>query len=483
MSLRFGALVFAASLLLAGCPPSPALPDASAEGFDAGNPSPKDACSGGCAASQLCDMVRHVCVDACGGCDGGTCVKTGPNQYACQSFAATCGGNACQEGQVACVHGACSCISNANGSFDSCQAATQWCHGAACKPPAQYEQCNVEGTACETGLVCSPVFGTDTSCAKDCSFQAGACERGELCGGAVCLPSGLFNDGECQQNVFLPDGGFVPNPDGGTDPFRRKVAAGNTCLQKDSSLKITELGLGTGNCTYAFFRFWSIGNYTISTCRPPGAALEGQACNSSYAYGKEAKQCATGLQCVVTGADQNGVCLRMCNANPPRPGFVPQPACGTGESCVNVFRHTDPNDNSVLGVCMKSCNVFDPTTSACADVGTTHASCVPSTADGQQILSTDGTGICAPQQATVSQLGATCAQPDPFAGASCASGQLCTSGAQADQPPSCTQVCDLDCTASNPPAKCATEANAKCPAGKACTRVTSTTGAIVGLCK
>ena len=91
----------------------------------------------------------------------------------------------------------------------------------------------------------------------------------------------------------------------------------------------------------------------------------------------------------------------MCNAQPPALGFPPQPECGAAEACVNMLRYTDPNSNAVLGVCMKKCNVFDATKNTCANVGTTAASCVPTEASGELVVSTNGDGICVPQRAAI----------------------------------------------------------------------------------
>lgn len=492
MTHRIGAafLFGALCLSLTACPPSNNTPDGNDVEVDAGNPPPRDACSGGCSANQLCDTKRRICVDACGGCDAGTCVKVMEGVYQCRSVAVTCNNNLCEPGQIACIGGSCACLASARSSEDSCRGEGKWCNGTVCGNPKRYEQCvpGSEAAKCPSGHICDPVFGEDMAiCVKDCSGGANVCDRGEFCAGldtgSGCLPAGLFRDQECNQNIPLPDGGL--ELDGGTAPVRITVPVSNTCLLKDGSGVITDQpGKGSGNCTYALFKFWDEGVYPFRTCRPPGNATLGQACRADYSTGAVATQCGTGLECAPTRGGDQGVCLKACNANPPSLGFTPQPACDADESCVNLYRYTDPNNNAVLGVCMKKCNVFDAATSTCAPVGTATTSCVPTMASGEIIVSSDGAGICVPQQATIAQPGAECTETDPFRGAACGSGQLCTS-ASLDELAKCTPVCDLSCIPSadgGTPSRCATEPNARCSAGKTCKRVTSTTGAVVGFC-
>ena len=268
-------------------------------------------------------------------------------------------------------------------------------------------------------------------------------------------------------------------------PLLRTMTVGNTCLLMNNQGVPTEPeGRGTGNCSYAIFQLWSDGIYPVVSCRPPGNALEGTACRDDFTLGSVATQCATGLECTKTRGGDEGVCLRMCNAQPPALGFPPQPECGAAEACVNTLRYTDPNSNAVLGVCMKKCNVFDPMKSTCLPVGTTAASCVPTEASGELVISNNGDGICVPQRSTIAARGATCAETDAFRGAACASGELCTS-LDADTAATCTAVCDLDCSPADGgtgPTRCATQPNGRCVGGTSCRRVTSTTGARVGFC-
>jgi hypothetical protein len=487
MSLRSLSVVSIAalSLVLTACPKPPDKPDGNDVTFDAGNPTPRDACSGGCASNQVCDTARRTCVDACGGCDAGTCVKVSEGVFQCREQAVTCSGNLCEPGQVACLGGACACLSSLSGALDTCQAAGKWCNGKVCANPRSLQQCTQGDStaACPTGFLCQPVFGDDLAiCTRDCMDNS-ECQRGELCSGVGCLPAGLFSNQECNQTKPAADGGFERD-DAGL-PLRLTVTVGNTCLLKDGSGVPTEPeGKGTGNCTYAVFQFWSDGVYPFDTCRPPGNATEGQPCRDDYSSGTQATQCGTGLQCAKTKGGDEGVCLRMCNAEPPALGYPPQPECGAAEACVNMLRYTDPNTNAVLGVCMKKCNVFDATKNTCANVGTTPSSCVPTEASGELVVSVNGDGICVPQRPAIATLGQECAETDAFRGAACGTAQICTS-LSADSAATCTGVCDLDCNPADGgtgPTRCATEPSARCASGTACKRVTSTTGARVGFC-
>lgn len=486
MRLSRLSVVFSAALTLAftACPPPITVPDASVDVVDSGNPPARDACSGGCSANQVCDTANRICVDACGGCDAGVCVKVSEGVFQCRANAVTCNGVVCEPGQVACIAGECSCLSSLSGALDTCQAAGKWCSGKVCANPRALQECdplNFDVT-CPTGYACQQVFSSIAMCTKNCTDN-NSCDRGESCSGVGCLPNGLFGDMECEQNA--PDG------DGGFSNTRLTVPVANTCLLKASdpmtgNVFVTDpVGSGTGNCTYAIFQFWDDGVYPFATCRPPGGALEGQTCKREFTSTTAATQCATGLECVATRGGDEGVCLRMCNAQPEAFGFEPTPACNTGESCVNTWRYTDPNSNSVLGVCMKNCDVFSADAGTCANVGTTPTSCVPTQASGEIPLSLDGTGVCIPQRAQIAGPGETCGETDPFRGAACGNAQVCTS-LNADVAASCTPVCDTSC---NPPsdggvapAACATRPNATCAGGKTCKRVTSTTGARVGFC-
>ena len=178
--------------------------------------------------------------------------------------------------------------------------------------------------------------------------------------------------------------------------------------------------------------------------------------------------------------------MKTCNALPPSVTYPsPQPTCAMGESCVNLYRREDVNrDGALLGVCAKSCNIYDPARATCAPYGTVPAVCVPTNADGRVVVSSDGTGVCVPQRTAVAQLGMPCDQSDPFKGASCGSGQICPPEGF-DTAAVCTQLCDTSCTPGDAgiPPRCATQTSATCPAGKSCRAVTTTTGSRVGFCQ
>lgn len=516
--IRVAVLVSVVASVLMGCPLPPPPPPMDG-GSDAGfNPNPIDACSGGCDDSQICDVdgnpdasiAPRTCVTGCtDGCDAGTdCRRVqGSANFQCVPRTNTCAGSACNPGQTACVANECSCLVSARGTQDTCQGQGQWCRGKACGAPKRYEECVIGGAPCPTGEVCRNVFGSAPNeialCLKDCSAGAAACDVGEQCAGGdlvACLPQGLFRGGECSQNipqdggfsdagVPLPtDGGFVQLSDGGFQ--LRTVAVGNPCLVRGSNGAVTDNpGTGRGNCTYAGFKIWRFGFFPFDTCIAPGTAQIGQRCVKDFSAGNDGTRCATGLECAYTGGQTDGgfdegICLKTCNANPSKFGFPSVPACGNGEACVNLYRYTDPDDNSVLGVCMKSCNVFSSMTSSCANLGATPTSCVPASSDGQLALSLTGDGICVPQQRSVANTGARCNETDPFRGAACRNGQVCSSNTLTD-PATCIQVCDTSCVGVDggaPPARCTTQPNATCPAGKSCRRASSTTGATVGYC-
>lgn len=477
------AVVGLITLALTACPRLPGGTDGGDDEFDAGNPDPRPACSGGCADNQVCDTARRTCVTGCrGGCDGGSCVKSGAS-FACVPPVTSCGDHMCESGQVACLGGQCSCLAAANSSSDTCAPQGKWCNGGACTSPKSLEQCLVGGPACPVGYACTDLFGPDRPvCTKQCTAVA-QCNVGEFCFRQGCLPSSLTSGQECSQQAFLADGGFDIGTDGGIR--RITVPAGNTCLLKDESGNISnDQGKGAGNCSYTFLKFVEDGILPIATCKPPGSANEGEACKLDQSRNAKATQCGTGLHCIATKSADEGVCLRMCNANPPKFGITPEPACKADETCVNQFRYTDPSDNAVLGVCMKSCNVFDPMKSTCAKVGTTNTSCVPTTGNGSLLVTTTGAGLCVPQQATVAVAGANCNEVDPLRGAACGSGQVCTSRTL-DARATCVQACDVRCSPNDGgtgPSRCDTEPNGRCASGT-CKQISSTSGAIVGFCQ
>ncbi|MCA2979743.1 MAG: hypothetical protein INH37_15830, partial [Myxococcaceae bacterium] len=330
-TIRVVWLVSVTAAMILGCPQLPPGRDGGmmADANDV-NPAPIDACSGGCADNQVCDVdgdvdagiARRTCVSGCGlgGCDAGFCRRVpGTANFQCVTPSNTCAGAACGPGQQACVANECSCLVSARGTQDTCQGVGQWCRGKACASPARYEECTIGGAPCPTGEVCRNVFGSAPNqiafCLKDCSANQDACDVGENCAGGslnACLPSGLFNGGECSQNIPLDggfddagaplptDGGFRRFPDGGL--IIRTVPVGNTCLVRNAMGAIVDTpGAGRGNCTYAGFRVWRFGFFPFDTCMPPGTAALGQRCVRDLTVGNDATRCATGLECAYTG--------------------------------------------------------------------------------------------------------------------------------------------------------------------------------------
>jgi len=483
MNLRHSAVFASAlALILCACPPgnSPTdgglLPDGGKINID-----PLDACSGGCSANQRCDTVKRTCVDACGGCDAGVCIKNMTTMtFECTPLVTTCNGNACEAGQVACLNGGCSCLGNSTGVSDSCGIEGKWCNGANCVPPRRYQECIPGAAPCPTGYVCTGgvpgnlLFEENNFiCLKDCNPPiSAACDRGDACATDLgCIPTTFFSNQDCEKDYGLPDGG----------KRRLTVPVSNTCFLKGGGGTPTE-AVPSGNCTYQFFDFYTFnsGSYPSTVCRPPGAVTLGGTCKQDFTATGAATNCGTGMECVLAKGGDQGVCLNACNAAPAFPGFVPAPACGADEACTNIYRLQD--DNAVLGACMKKCNVFDPAKKTCANLGTTPASCVPTTADGKFTVSLDGSGVCIPQQTSVANEGQPCTELNAFKGATCATGLVCA-GASATTAPTCVAVCDTACDDATPPARCATESGATCAGGKKCSAITSTTGAILGFCK
>src|SRR5687767_1281142 len=104
-------LLVVAFVALSACPPQ--IPDPDGGNPDGGqNPDPKDACTGGCAVNQKCDVMARVCRDGCDGtCDGGTiCQRVRESEFSCTAITTSCGGQMCETGEVACLGGSCSCL-------------------------------------------------------------------------------------------------------------------------------------------------------------------------------------------------------------------------------------------------------------------------------------------------------------------------------------------------------------------------------------
>jgi len=504
-------LLVLAVVALSACPVPVPAPDGGDNGDGGINPLPMDACSGMCAINQRCDTNERVCKDGCAGaCDGGTiCQRVTETAFQCTAIVTSCKGVMCTDpGQIACLGGACSCLGPSRGVHDSCYGPPLIDgQGGVCGPnnvcvqPKRFQQC--KGTsapeyACPTGLVCNPVFGDvdddnqcdneDTCVCTDPCMTHTECERGELCSSVGCLPAGLFNGQECAIQV---DGGTLP--DGGNRGLMAQtVTAASLCLRKDTGGNFTET-TPTGTCSYAFFYLADQGPFVFTNCRPPGAVDENQQCNAeNFSVTMQANQCNTGLECAgmrggAMGTD--GLCMRTCNALPPSVTYpTPYPQCADpmNEACVNLYRREDTaRDGALLGVCARKCNVFDPAKSVCPNYGAFPAVCVPTNPDGRVVVSGDGSGVCLPQRTTVAAVDMPCDQTDPFKGAACGAGQLCPP-ASFDVAAVCTRVCDTSCTPSadaGVPARCATQVNSTCPAGKVCRGVTTTTGSRVGFCQ
>lgn len=471
-------LACAASLLLLACPTPSTKDGGPVEEYDGSVPGPDGGCTGGCTGNKVCDAVKRVCVDPCGGCSsGGVCQKNGSGAWECVTPTTTCNGDVCGEGEIACVNGACGCLGPSRASEDSCVPFGKVCIQGKCANPGRYQVCDpakISTSPCPANHSCKTVFGSEGDpdstalCTPNCDpMGANTCDRGTLCHTLGCLPSGLFSGLGCAIQVM------DTLPDGGTGLVERAVPASNACLMRETGMGTFTESTPSGSCTYSFFRTKEDERYPISSCRQAGTATEGQRCKTDYRNTAVATQCAVGLDCFIHKGDE-GVCLRMCNAVPPVGGHVPMPACNSDEVCANVFRVQDSANNAVEGLCMKKCDVFDPAKKSCADVGTVHASCVPTGADGFTSASPDGKAVCIPQMATIAGLGAECVSTDPYLGAACGNGQLC-SASNSTTKPVCLEVCDLECGDGG--------ACARCSGGKTCTRVTSTSGARMGLCK
>ncbi|MBI3183915.1 MAG: hypothetical protein HYZ28_17395 [Myxococcales bacterium] len=487
MSSRILAFTVGALVVCLGCPPPPQVPDGGKE--DGGPTTGLGPCTGGCGPLQICNEEKHQCEDGCGGCDAGVCTKNAAGQFQCVPQTTSCNGTQCAQGQAACVAGSCSCLPFTRASRDSCAAEGQVCRemfnpvtssGGACDSPQLYEECKTQGcpsgncASCAAGLICKQGF-----CLRPCTADA-QCNRDEWCDtqSGACWPQSFFVRPDCAQRFA--------NPDGGSENIIGAVPVSNTCLLPtlvqrpgQNPTVVYEPGdAGTGNCTYSFFRFSNF-LYTAANCKPPGTAARNAACKRDWSTGTQALQCGTGLECgFAAGGD--GLCLRACNATDPRGGVTPQPACGTDESCVNLYRLEDTN--AVVGVCLKKCDVFSATLGTCADYGAVKASCVPTPADGRALVTADGSGVCIPQKPTVAAAGQKCAEVDSLKGAACGSALVCMAS-NLSELPACERPCDVECGLTPAPARCSTEPNARCLDGKSCTRVTSTSGAILGFCR
>ncbi len=498
MTLRIRAAASALSLFLLACPAPQGGKDG---GEDAGDASVgTGTCTETCGEAEVCNVSTRSCVSRCGGgggCDGGICAKVSASEFACRPNVTSCNGVVCAAGQNTCIAGKCSCTPAARGARDSCADEGRICAqpynpttmtGGDCKVPLLYDECKTTGCpsgncpACPSGQACQSLFAGDRKiCLRTCTVDT-SCAGEEFCfsragfpnqGTDRCYPTGVFG--------FPCESG---NPDGGAN---LEVPVSAACRRWTAFPNTTE-PTAASTCAYSFFRL-STGEISTTVCRPPGTVGLHAECKLDSSRSAGATQCAAGLQCVPTRGD-TGICMKICNAVVPTPAQPnPQPACAAGQACVNLFRQEDPN--AVLGVCMGTCSVFTQGAgNGCtgyADGGlTAAASCVPVPADGRSLVSLDGSGLCIPQLASVAAAKQPCTETDSFRGAACATGLLCSS-ASVDDSARCAQPCDLGCIDKPDggalPARCATEANARCTGGTTCGKLTSTTGATLGFCQ
>ena len=472
-------LVVTLALAGAACLPQVQLSDAGDSGVDGGTgPKPMPGCVAPCGETKVCDPVRRICVDGCGGCDSGVCLPTDAGGFTCGEVALSCNGQTCGPGESYCFNAECTCLPPTRANQDTCAPVGRVCIDGKCTNPRKYDECRPEFSQeapCQTGSVCTPIPGwKGTSlCVPTCPL--GTCvNRGDLCYGGTCIPSGFFQ--RCEVIVdagFLVDGG---QSDAGA--LKSQVLVGNLCQLKDSQGTFTEAE-PSGNCTYNFIHFRTQ-IYAMTQCRAPGYAPENGACKQDFSTTALASQCGTGLECALLKSATQGVCLRACNAVPPVKFDNPQPACAPSEACLNIYREEDAAFASVLGVCAKRCNVFDPT-SVCAPYGNTPSVCVPTEPYGDNYISANGDGACLPRRSQ-SSLGQPCGLQDPFRGAACDTGQVCSAENLA-QASVCTQVCDLACAGASPPASCATSRFSTCPEGKTCKKTLSVPNVRLGLCR
>ena len=149
----------------------------------------------------------RTCVDACGGCDAGTCVKVSEGVFQCRESAVSCSGNLCEPGQVACLGGACACLSSLSGALDTCQAAGKWCNGKVCANPRSLQQCT-QGDS--TARPAPRASSASPSSEIDLAICTSTCMDNNDCAARrVLLAAGLpalwasSRDQECKQNIRI----------------------------------------------------------------------------------------------------------------------------------------------------------------------------------------------------------------------------------------------------------------------------------------
>ncbi len=459
-------LSLAAALWLAACPNASSGVDAGA--VVAENPSPKLSCSGGCGENQVCDVVSKQCVDACGGCTGGSqCVKVSAGVFECRPTQVSCSGVQCAPGLSSCVDASCTCTGGPQPGRDSCAVVGKWCSHGGCQPGDKGQQCWPGSNACRTNLNCTAVFGETLSfCLTPC-LKTDDCEFGEICYDALarCIPEALIVDQACSQMIVQADGGALRTDAGELELKSARLS--ETCLIKnEAGVVIDDAGVpgGSGNCTNRFMHFWQEGLVPLETCRPPGLALENQPCKGDRSRASLATLCATGLECAPVLGSNDGICLRLCNAAQVNGS---DPRCAINEVCVNVYRLETVGQSAQVGVCAQTCSVFNESDAGCAPIGSLATSCLPTAPNGEVNLTADGTGLCLPQHASAGAQGTPCRETDLLRGSACQAGLVCAS-TDSTVSAQCSLPCDV---------------RAGCPSGMACHSVSSTEGARLGLCR
>ena len=507
MNARIAAVIGALSLALAACP-GPTDPGGVDAGTDASVPNP-GGCTGGCGPDQKCDEAQRKCVDMCdNACGAGmTCVELSEDNWGCSTPLPTeCAGVTCGAGQTACIADTCSCMPFTETSIDTCASVGRVCRaswnsgtqtGGLCENPDLYERCIPRGSCpegqdcgtCGTGRQCAPVFlGAGAGiCVRSCGGVLGGggeCGPDELCSQQGCLPRSVFlpqrpegmGEGsyDCQIAVPAADGGFEQLPDGGM--LLAKANVTHPCLKiaDDGTAAAGEDPANpSGTCAQVLLRDQDQ-LIPISYCRTNGTVPEFGTCKTTPIHTKSAEVCSAGLECVATGIGDDGVCMRMCNAVPNGGG----PTCQSAEACVNLYGLS--SSQAILGTCMTECNVFSKDANyGCGTYGAMGSACVPTTPEQSEQISPNGDGVCVPVTAATATEGQPCSDNDVVGGAACTSGLICT---RTGQTSTCVKPCDLECDGTDEPARCATEANAKCGAGKTCSRVSDRTGAFLGVC-
>lgn len=505
MNFRIAALCGAAVLALSACPAGNNNPDGGTPD-SGGIVPPAGDCSAECGPNEVCDSQTHTCVPGCNpACAVGQICVNDNGTYSCQAPATTCNGHVCEPGQTACINGECSCLDFNHAARDTCADYGKVCHqlydgvsmsGGQCEDPKEYEYCGLDCSgpdcgACEAGTACTEGFFSNIgTCHRTCNSMK-SCGVDELCSGGgngqngSCFPKSVFSSTD--KDVDNPWGCKIPDPQDpskqvGTHASTQCLAIVDMVSTQTEFRPIYETDGVTGTCTYLF-----VNNDTqsvqISYCRTAGPVQENGACNTHPMPVNLDQTCSTGLECVPTGAGDNGICMRICNAHE-KNGVPGTPGCNEGESCVNIYRTDLTNGN--VGACMTSCNVFTGTgpSYGCEPVGSTQTACVPTTAQGAEKISLTGDGFCAPVLGTPKTEGQACTQTDPMTGTDCASGLICTQLPGASQA-TCAKPCDVACvdTTGTTPARCSSEANATCSGGKTCAAVNSVSGATMGLCQ